>query len=300
MQTITAKKRGNELGFWFFRTSLKLFNLSVAYALLYPVCLYYLLFDRSAVSNTMAYVKRRFRSDNIFQRTITIYKIFISQGKCLIDRFYSVSGLGQFDIELQGYNRIKSLLSDSNKGFILLTAHVGNWQITMPRLGKLEQTVYLLMSPEENAAVKRSMNIGNEKVKIISSEGAFGGVIEIVKAVDEGDIVSIMGDRSYGRDTVEVRLFGEKAYFPHSAFTIAAAVGCPIVILLSAKAGGKKYVADISHVIEPRISSKSEKKKEIKGYVQEFAGILERFSLEYPLQWFTFHDLWNEEKINTD
>jgi len=298
---MTAKKRGNKLGFWFFRTTLKLFNLSGAYGLLYPVCLYYLLFDRPAVTTAMAYVKRRYSSDNIFQRTITVYKLFISQGKSLIDRFYTIAGLGQFNIELRGYDKIKSLLCNNNTGFILLTAHVGNWQVTMSSLGELGKTVYLLMSPEENAAVKNSLNLysENEKVKIISPEGAFGGVIEILKAIDEGNIVSVMGDRSYGRDTVEVSLLGGKAYFPHSAFTIAATAGCPIVILLSAKAGKKKYVADISHVIELRISSNAEKKNAIKGYVQEFAEILERFSYEYPLQWFIFHDLWNE-KINED
>ena len=295
-----GKKRGNRLGFWFFRTSLKLSGLSGAYGLLYPVCLYYLIFDRHAVSSAMAYVKRRFRSNNIFQRTYTVYKLFISQGKNLIDRYYSVTGLGQFDTELRGYDRIRSLLTDSGKGFILLTAHVGNWQVTMASLEKLGRTVYLLMSPEENAAVKNSLNIDNEneKVKIISPEGVLGRVIEIMKAVDEGSIVSIMGDRSYGRDTVEVNLIGEKAYFPHSAFTIAAAVGCPVVILLSAKVATEKYVVDISHVIEPRISSRAKKQKEIKGYVQEFAGILEKYSSEYPLQWFIFHDIWKGEIEN--
>ncbi len=295
-----VKKRGNKLGFWFFRIFLQLFGLTGAYALLYPVCMYYLIFDWRAVSSSMVYIEKRFRAYNIFQKYFAVYMLFINQGKSLIDRYYIFSHPEKFKLELKGYDKIKGLLSGSQRGLILLTAHVGNWQIAMPALKRIGKTVYLLMSTEENSAVKNSLNIDNEneKVKIISPEGLFGGVIEIVKAVDEGNIVSIMGDRSYGRDTVEVRLFGEKAYFPHSAFTIAATAGCPIVILLSAKVGVKKYVVDISHIIEPRISSKAEKQKEIKGYVQEFSGILENFSSEYPLQWFIFHNLWNDEKIN--
>ena len=277
---------------------MRLFGLSGAYALLYPVCLYYLIFDRSAVAASMAYVKRRFPTYNMLRRTFAVYMLFVNQGKSLIDRYYSSARPGKIDMELKGYNKIKNILADSQRGMILLTAHVGNWQIAMTALQRLGKTVYLLMSSEVNAAVKITLNIDdeNEKVKIISPEGAFGGVIEIVRAVDEGNIVSIMGDRSYGRDTVEVLLLGEKAYFPHSAFTIAATAGCPIVILLSAKVGGKKYMVDISHVIETRISSKAEKQKEIKGHVQEFAGILEGFASEYPLQWFLFHDLWNDDK----
>jgi len=292
---MAEKKRGNKLGFWFFRTALRWTGLSGAYGLLYFVCLYYLIFDRTAVSASIAYIQRRFRGLNSFSKYRAVYRLFISQGRSLIDRYYVVSGLGQFDIELRGYDRIKSLLRDSDKGIILLTAHVGNWQVTMTALEKLGKTVYLLMSPEENAAVKNSLNIdsANEKVKIISPDNFLGGVIEIMKAIDEGSIVSIMGDRSYGHSTSNAVLLGDRAYFPHSAFSIAAAAQCPVVVLLSAKVSTKKYFVDVSHVIEPRLSSRARKKEEMAGFIQEYAKVLEEYSSEYPYQWFMFHDIWD-------
>ncbi|MEW6599906.1 MAG: lysophospholipid acyltransferase family protein [Nitrospirota bacterium] len=291
------RRRGNKLGFWLFRTSLKLTGLSGAYGLLYFVCLYYLVFDRRAVSASMAYINRRFKGFNRFRKYQAVYRLFISQGKSLIDRYYVVSGLGRFDIELQGYDRIKSLLSDSEKGIILLTAHVGNWQVTMTTLEKLGKTVYLLMSPEENAAVKNSLNVdgGSEKVRIISPDNYLGGVIEIMKAIDEGSIVSIMGDRSYGHSTSEAQLLGDTAYLPHSAFNIAASAQCPVVVLHSAKVSRDKYFVDISHVMFPRVSSRSKKKEEIEGFVQEYAKTLEDYASEYPYQWFMFHDIWSKE-----
>lgn len=291
------KKRGNRLGFWFFRMSLKWVGLSGAYGLLYFVCLYYLICDRTAVSSSMAYIRRRFRAFNVFRKYLAVYRLFISQGKSLIDRYYVVSGLGQFDIELQGYDRIKGLLRDSKKGIILLTAHVGNWQVTMTALEKLGRTVYLLMSPEENAAVKDSLNIdgGNDKVKIISPDNFLGGVIEIMKAIDEGSIVSIMGDRSYGHSAMEVALLGDRAYFPHSAFSIAVSAQCPVVLLLSAKVSTRKYILDVSHVMEPGYSSRAKKKEEMAGFVQEYAGVLEDYSANYPYQWFMFYDIWEKE-----
>lgn len=247
------------------------------------------------MSASIAYIQRRFRGLNSFSKYRAVYRLFISQGRSLIDRYYVVSGLGQFDIELRGYDRIKSLLRDSDKGIILLTAHVGNWQVTMTALEKLGKTVYLLMSPEENAAVKNSLNIdsANEKVKIISPDNFLGGVIEIMKAIDEGSIVSIMGDRSYGHSTSNAVLLGDRAYFPHSAFSIAAAAQCPVVVLLSAKVSTKKYFVDVSHVIEPRLSSRARKKEEMAGFIQEYAKVLEEYSSEYPYQWFMFHDIWD-------
>jgi predicted LPLAT superfamily acyltransferase len=293
-----VKKRGNKSGFWFFRTFLKLFGLSGAYALLYPVCLYYLICDRGAVSSCMAYVRRRFKTYNIFQRIYAVFRLFISQGKSLIDRYYIISKPGQFEIEFKGYDKIKNLLTDSRKGIILLTAHVGNWQVVMTTLERLGKTVYLLMSPEENIAVKNVLNIDNEKerVRIISPETFLGGIVEIVKVIDEGNIVSIMGDRSYGHNSTEVLFLGEKIILPYGAFSIAAAVRCPVVVLLSAKVSRKKYIIDASNVIEPRYSSKARKQEEVNAFVQKFADILEDYATRYPFQWFVFRDIW-ESKV---
>ena len=293
-----VKKRGNRLGFWFFRTSLKLFGLSGAYGLLYPVCLYYLVFDRPAVSSCMAYIKMRFKTYNFLRRSFAVYKLLINQGKGLIDRYYSFYKPDQFDMELKGYGKVKNLLADSHKGMILLTAHVGNWQISMRGLERLKKTVYLLMSPEENAAVKNTLNVDDEKgkVKIISPDMFLGGVIEIMKVINEGNIVSIMGDRSYGHNTVEVSFLGNNISLPNSAFIIAAAVKCPVVVLLSARVSKNKYIVDVTNIMEPRYTSRAGKQDEIKAYVQKFACILEDYADRYPFQWFVFRDLW-ESKI---
>jgi predicted LPLAT superfamily acyltransferase len=291
------KKRGGKLGIWFFKISLKLFGLSGAYGLLYFVCLYYLIFDRTASSAGMAYISRRYRGHNIFRKFYYVYKLLINQGKSLIDRYYITSGLGIFDMEIKGYEKIENLLKDSKKGLVLLTAHVGNWQVTMTALEKLEKTIYLLMRPEDNIAVKDALNIDHEqeRIKVISPEGFLGGVVELMKAVDEGNIVSIMGDRTYGFDSVEADFLGEKAHFPYGAFSIAAATGCPVVALLSAKVSTRQYDVNVSNIITPRHESRGKKRKEIERWVQWFAGILEDYVARYPLQWFVFHDIWTSQ-----
>jgi predicted LPLAT superfamily acyltransferase len=291
-----VKKRGNRLGFWFFRVFLKISGFSGAYGLLYVVCLYYLILDRTAVSASMAYMKRRFKTHNIFQRIFGIYRLFISQGKNLIDRYYVLSGQGEFDIELRGYDRLYALLNHTQKGVILLTAHVGNWQVTMAGLERLGKTVYLLMRPEDNIAVKDVLQVDSkkEKIRIISPENYLSGVIEAMNAINQGDIVSIMGDRGYGYDTEKVFFLGGEANFPYGAFRIAAAMQCPVVVLLSAKVSAKSYFVDVSHIIEPRYSSKDKKQEEIRGWVQEFARILENYVARYPFQWFVFSDIWEE------
>lgn len=293
-KTEGIKKRGSRLGIGVFRAALGLFGLPGAYGLLYFVCLYYLIFDRTAVALSMAYIRRRFRGRGFLRRLMGVYRIFINQGKNLIDRHYLISGMGGFDIELNGYDKLNSLLGDGRKGVILLTAHVGNWQVAMTELEKLGRTVYLVMRPEENSAVKDALNIDSEQgsIRIISSDSFLGGVVEIMSAIDRGCIVSIMGDRRYGQNFMDAVLMGDKAGLPYGAFSIAAAAQCPVVVLWSARLSAKKYIIDVSNIIEPVRGTKAEKHEKIRACVREFAGVLDKYAARYPFQWFVFGDLW--------
>ncbi len=297
-KTAIERKRGNRLGFWFFRTAVRTFGLRGAYGLLYFVGLYYLVFDRAAVGASLAYVKRRFPGHGAVRRLLDVYRLFVSQGKNLIDRYYVVAGGGDIEIEIQGYDKLKQLLSDSKKGVILLTAHVGNWQVAMTALRKLGKTVYLMMRPEDNAAVKQTLNVDEERdaIRVLYTNDSLGGVVEAMKAVDRGDLVSIMGDRAYDYGSVDASLLGGAVQFPYGAFSIAAAAKCPVVVLLSAKTGTKKYIADVSHVIAPPAGARKEKQAAIQACVQDFASVLEDYAESHPYQWFVVRDMWQGNK----
>lgn len=292
---IEAKQRGNALGFWFFKTSLRVFGLRGAYGLLYFVCSYYLLFDRAAVRAAMAYVRRRFPDHGAFRRLAAVYRLFISQGVTLIDRYYLMYGGPGMRSHLSGMEKLSELLA-SGQGFILLTAHLGNWQVVMTALRKFDRKVFLVMRPEDNPAVAENLRISDSSgnVSIISPEGALGGVVEIMEAIKQGGIVSIMGDRSYSFSSVDVRFLGDPARFSCGAFHIAALAGCPVVTLLSAKTSLYDYEVSVAAVMHPRYEPKVPKKDQLRGWVQQFAGVMEDYVARYPYQCFLFYDIWAE------
>jgi predicted LPLAT superfamily acyltransferase len=289
------KRRGNWLGIWFFKTLIRLTGLRGAYALLYFVCLHYAVFDRAAVRLALPYILRRFPNKNRFQRWWTAYLLFVAQGKNLIDRHVLIAGAVDFDTTIVGYDAVVKL-SEKKQGFILLTSHVGNWQSAMHSLEKLEKTVHLLMRPEDNPAIQSAVKVDAEasRIKIISPDQAFGGTVEVMKALEEGDLVSIMGDRTYGSDSVEVTFLGDTARFPYSAFHIAASEGCPIVILLSSKTGTTSYSVDMAAILNPTRLRGKDRKEQLRSEVQAYARILEKYLLAHPLQYFIFHDIWTK------
>ena len=287
------RKRGNQLGFWFFRTAVRLFGLGGSYGLLYFVGLYYLIVDHSLVVASLGYVRRRFPDHSTLRQWFDVYLLFVNQGKSLIDRYAVAAGYSDIAIEIRGYEQLERL-TEQNIGFILLTAHVGNWQVAMTALSRFKKTVYLMMRPEDNSAVKKTLNIDHEgeNVKIISTDDSLNGVIEAMKAVKKGNLVSIMGDRTYGYSAAEASFLGGDVRFPYGAFSLASAVQCPVVVLLSAKIGVKKYIVDVSHIIPAPAGVRGKKDEEIKAALQEFATVLEEYVTTYPYQWFAFRDVW--------
>jgi predicted LPLAT superfamily acyltransferase len=294
---IAPKRRGNRLGIGFFKVSLHLFGLRGTYGFLYFVCLYYLLFDRSAVSAALAYIVRRFPGCGYLKGRMHVYRLFVNQGKHLIDRYALVSGAVQFDVQIKGYKQFLDMVKHAQRGLILLTAHVGNWQVAMTALKNINKTVCFHMAPEENPAVHESLRLSQkqERFKIISSKQLLGGVVEIMDALKQGHIVSMMGDRSDMSTVLEASFLGERAWFPYGAFHIAASVECPVVFLLSAKVSGHQYHVDFSHALYPHYASRKNKRPQLQKMLQEFVGVLEEYAKQYPYQCFLFHDVWGKE-----
>jgi predicted LPLAT superfamily acyltransferase len=288
------RKRGNRLGIWFFHMAAKIFGLSGAYGLLYFVCLYYLIVDRALVGAAMAYVRRRFPEHGPVRRLFDVHRLFVSQGKCLIDRYAVAAGYSGIAIEIRGFDKLRDLLAEREQGFILLTAHVGNWQLAMTALRRFGKTVHLMMRPEDNIAVKKALNIDDEGegVRIIFTDDPLGSVIEAMKALNQGSLISIMGDRAYDFSATEASFLGGDVRFPYGAFSIAAAARCPVVVFLSAKVGTKKYVVDVSHIIPAPAGGRGKRDTEMRAATQEFARILEEYVTSYPFQWFVFRDIW--------
>ena len=291
---IRVRQRGNALGFWFFKTSLRCFGLKGAYGLLYIVCSYYLLFDRKAVTATLAYVRRRFPAHGFLKQRLEVYRLFISQGRNLIDRYYLISGAGRFETRVEGQAELRALL-ESGAGFVLVTAHVGNWQAIMAYLANFKRKVNLVMRPEDNAALQESLRVGADgaSLGIISPEGFLGGVVETMNALGRNEVVSIMGDRSYGYSPVEVEFLGDRAWFASGAFHIAAMAKCPAVVLLSAKTGTRTYDVKLAAITHPVYQPGRPKAEQLRGWVQDFARTLETYLAEHPDQCFLFYDLWS-------
>lgn len=288
---VKIKARGNALGFWFFRIALKLTGLRGAYGLLYIVCAHYALFDRQALKMAATYLCRRFPNEHGLKRFWRIYLLFVSQGKCLIDRYALNAGATQFDFDCEQVRaRLKEL---HGRGFVLLLSHVGGWQSALPYLRNMadNQAVSLLMNEAESAEVRKHLRGDDGGFTVILPTDGPGCVLEMVLRLQRGEIVSIMGDRAYGGQTAQAQFLNAEASFPVSAFAVARAAKCPVVVLFVPKTGVKTYTIEM-HLID---GLESGDRHAIRVALQQYADLLTAFTDRYPLQCFLFHDVWAKD-----
>ena len=285
------RRRGNAPGFWCFRLALRLTGLRGAYGLLYLVCAYYAVIDRSAVNAAEAYVSRRFPDAGRLGRRLAVYRIFVNQGKCLIDRHADIAGLRQFTIDSRPLVELLRQPGLSEGGFILLLAHAGGWQLALPQLRRLPggRAVSLLMRPAESPDVHAHLRAGDAGFHVIQPGAGPASVLDMVTRLQQGEIVSVMGDRAYGGLTLDVPFLSGIARFPASAFAIARAARRPVVALFVPKTGVRSYRLEATGFAPPS----QESRVSIRDGVKAFAEALEQFPVRHPLQCFLFEDIWN-------
>jgi predicted LPLAT superfamily acyltransferase len=149
-----GKSRGGVTGYKIFVYIIKNINVSFAYLLLRLVVVYYVFFAPKSFLSTFRYFKY-ILGYNWFKSLISTYKNFYVFGTTLIDKVVVYLGIDNvFTYEFIGEEYIKGIL-EQNKGAILISAHVGNWEIASQMLNRLNRKVNVVMFDNEHENLKK-------------------------------------------------------------------------------------------------------------------------------------------------
>jgi predicted LPLAT superfamily acyltransferase len=277
-----------------------------AYLLLYGVVAYYVLCSRLARRRAGHYLTRRFPGSSGLLRLWHCYRLLLAFGQVLIDRaVVGILGPQALSVSLEGREALLKL-RDAGQGMIMMTAHVGCWQVAMSSLDFLQRPVHMLMRREDGDIDRQYYEHAGIDCpyRVIDPTGYLGGTLEMLGALKQGQIVCVMGDRQLGseRNTVEVDFLGQPVAIPFSAYKIAANCGAPLVVFFSHKDGPASYRLKLAQIIRvPKL--KGRKPETFRPYAAEFAAELEQYCQERPYQFFNFFDLWlrqQPEPLNND
>ncbi|MBE0597574.1 MAG: lipid A biosynthesis acyltransferase, partial [Desulfuromonadales bacterium] len=213
----SSRSIGSQLQHRIFYLLIRLGGRRAAYALLYFVVLYYVLFRPSLRRRAYPYLRRRFPQHP--PRLGDSFRMSLSLGQVLVDRaVVGILGPTALQVGLEGRQELIDLVAEG-RGLILMTAHVGCWQVAMSAFDFLQVPVNLLMQREEGDIDRHYFEHAgiDSPYRIIDPRGFLGGALEMIEVLKRGEVLSVMGDRMLGNDrnAAEADFLGAPVRFPY-------------------------------------------------------------------------------------
>jgi KDO2-lipid IV(A) lauroyltransferase len=121
--------------------------------------------------------------------------------------------------------------SANGKGVILVTGHIGNWELGALFFGRYGVKITVVTIPEGSERIDsiRGAYRMRQNIRTIVVDGSPFSSLEIVAALRRGEIVAMLVDRWEGTDGIPAKFFGEDRRFPRGPFVLSRATGAPIV-----------------------------------------------------------------------
>ncbi|GAA6764084.1 hypothetical protein AAFH68_00120 [Flavobacterium sp. CGRL1] len=187
-----GKSKGTVLGYRIFVFLIKKAGVKSAYGLLYFVASYYFLFLKKSNRAIFYYFKERLQYST-FKSKKMVFKSYYTFGQTIIDKISISAGMrNKFTYEFDGIEILKNLLAEK-KGGVLISAHVGNFEIAEHFLGDidLDFQINLVTTDLEHSAIKNYLESVTQKptVKFIIIKEDLSHIFEINAALANNELV---------------------------------------------------------------------------------------------------------------
>ncbi len=194
-------------------------------------------------------------------------------------------------IKAVGEENFKQAEPQPRKGTIVISAHIGNWE-----MAHIYGSCYL-DTPLTLIARRVSPDFLNRWLNQL--RGKFGSLIldksaaipKIIKTLRRGAILGILIDQgTLLSEGVEVTFFGKKTNATPAAALLARRYGCPVIPIFCVrdKSGRLQIIAEPP--LELRKTDNFQ--EDILVNTQIMTNVIEDMIRKYPDQWFWFHKRW--------
>ena len=261
------------------------------YGVMALVVPFYMLFSRKGYQAMYSFFRERMG----YGRWKTFWSVYANHfrfGQIILDRFGVYAGK-KYRFTNEG-QELMDELEARQEGFVVLSSHVGNYEIAGYSLKPKNKSFNALVFAGETATVmeNRQRMLSQNNMSMIPVKEDLSHLFALNAALDNGEIVSMPADRIFGsQKSVECQFFGAKVNFPLGAFAMAVQKDVPVLAVFVMKEGMKKYHAYVKEIVCDRQASKREQMAQL---AQRFAEQLESIVRLYPTQWFNYFDFWQQ------
>lgn len=196
------------------------------------------------------------------------------------------------NIKIENIHYFDEALS-KRKGVIVLTAHLGNWELGGVVIALLEYPFWVVALPHKDSRVNKFFNFQRQSkgLQVIPLGRAARQCLNVIR---ENKILGLVGDRDFTENGVVLDFFGRPAFFPEGPAAFALKTGAPIVPGFMLRNPDDTFTLRIERPVE--FTPTGNKEKDFAELVGRYKALFEEYIRKYPDQWYMFRRFWVENK----
>jgi predicted LPLAT superfamily acyltransferase len=197
----------------------------------------------------------------------------------------------RFTFSFDGEEYLMDMIREG-RGGLLISAHLGNWEIAGFLLKRLETKINIVMYDAEHQKIKEGLEkfTGGRNANIIVVKDDLSHIYAMHDALDRNELVCMHADRFVaGAKTISLAFLGEAARFPAGPFQVASMFKVPVSFTYAIKQGSLHYALSATR---PRIPSREEGRFGYESLARAYVDSLEEKARQYPEQWYNYYHFW--------
>lgn len=296
-----GKSRGGILGYKIFIWLLRRFGLKAAYILLFFVAFYFIPFAPTATRSSWFYF-RRIHGFSVFKSIYAVYLNYFRFGQSILDRVALLGGIKtHLTFEFDGRENLNELVRNQQPA-LLISAHIGNWEIAGNLLNHVGGKINILMYEAEHENLKKLLQsvqkegAKGKNVQVITLKEDLTHVMELKNVIQQKELIALHGDRiPPGSKFFEFDFMGKKAKFPSGPFYLSGKFKIPVCFVFACREEKGHYHLFCSKPVYYALSGNgTERENSLKLLIDDYTKAVEEKVKKYPYQWYNFYPFWNK------
>ncbi len=190
-----------------------------------------------------------------------------------------------------GLSRLNRLLSEGH-GVILLTAHLGNWEL-MGAFLKLHDCPGVMVGRKIYYERFNEIIVNLRKSVTLRTLYQDAPARELVEILNQNQVLGIAADQDIDRlDGIFVPFFGRPAYTLTAPAKLALVTGAPILPMFVVREG-ERYKLLVEEPI--RVEARGTREETIQEYTARWSRVIEEKIRAFPDQWAWMHRRWKTQ-----
>jgi KDO2-lipid IV(A) lauroyltransferase len=176
-----------------------------------------------------------------------------------------------------------------HRGVILVTAHLGSWEMAARFMADEARSLTLVSAPEEIGYLgdlRSAIRSGQRHDELLLGRDPMAG-LELLQRLRSGGMVGMQLDRAVGSSYTSVPFCGGRIRMPRGPARLAHASEALLVPVYATLAEGGGYDLVIEPPIDPRGLDEA-------ALMDRLARLLERVVRSHPEQWLMMQDPWDD------